>query len=300
MTLTILLILYCAVGIISRVSSKTCSMVVSARTSRVRYLAYLVLTGIIACIVFFILGGFKLTFNLPTLLFSLVFALVCIASVVANLSIYRFSSVAGAVVLSSFGGNLASLVVGATLFREAITERSVIRILFLFVAAVMAFIETKKKEKSERRGMRDTLILGLLLLLLIAAGCGNSVTMKLYGTTEGVSDNNSFFFLTNVVIIVFALIPLIAEIFKSHEVKSEILPLFRPIPLLAMTANTATSNIMSLLSISIYALMDVSVFNPMASAFGIIAGLVASLIFREKLGLLSYLAAAAAVVAVII
>ena len=175
-----------------------------------------------------------------------------------------------------------------------------IRILFLFIAAVMAFVETRQKEKSEKRGMRDTVILGLLLLLLIGAGCGNSVVMKLYGTAEGVSDNNSFFFLTNVVISVFALIPLIVEIFKSREAKAEILPLFRPIPLLAMTANTATSNIMPLLSISIYALMDMSVFNPMASAFGIIAGLVASLIFREKLGPLSYLAAAAAVVAVII
>lgn len=301
MTLPILLLLYCGVGIVSRVASKTCSNIVAARTSIVKYLSYLVITGIIACGVFFVLGGFKLSFNTPTLLFSLAFALVCIASVVATISIYRFSSVAGAVVLASFGGNLASMAVGALIFGETITPSSLLRIGLLFIGCIFTFIETKKGEKrDEKRGARDTLILLLLLLLLVAAGCGNTVTMKLYGITPGVSDNNSFFFLTNVVIIVFSIIPLIALLLKRGAAAGEIRPLFRPIALVAMTANTATSNVMSLLSISIFALMDVSVFQPMSSAFAIIAGLVASLIFREKLGLFSYLAAATAVLAVII
>ena len=301
MTLPILLLLYCGVGIVSRIASKTCSNIVAAQTSIVKYLSFLVITGIIACGVFFVLGGFKLSFNTPTLLFSLAFALVCIASVVANISIYRFSSVAGAVILSSFGGNLASVAAGALIFEEIISARSILRVGLLFVGCILTFIKTKKNEqKGEKRGARDSLILALLLLLLVAAGCGNTVTMKLYGIAEGVSDNNSFFFLTNAVIILFALIPLIVLCIKRRESFSQIKPLFRPISFLAMTANTSASNVMSLLSIWIYALMEVSVFNPMSSAFAIIAGLVASLVFRERLELLDYLAAATAIFAVII
>jgi drug/metabolite transporter (DMT)-like permease len=46
--------------------------------------------------------------------------------------------------------------------------------------------------------------------------------------------------------------------------------------------------------------MQVSVYTPVTSALGIVSGVIGSLIFRERLGVFSYLAAAAAIIAVII
>jgi drug/metabolite transporter (DMT)-like permease len=46
--------------------------------------------------------------------------------------------------------------------------------------------------------------------------------------------------------------------------------------------------------------MDLSVYTPVSSAIGVIVAVIASVIFRERLGIFSYLAAAVACVAVII
>jgi hypothetical protein len=46
--------------------------------------------------------------------------------------------------------------------------------------------------------------------------------------------------------------------------------------------------------------MDISIYSSISAALGVLVGVVSSLIFREKLGIFSYLAAAVACVAVII
>ena len=76
--------------------------------------------------------------------------------------------------------------------------------------------------------------------------------------------------------------------------------LLRPRRLISLAGNTVCSNISSLVGIWIVAQMDISVYTPIGSALGIVVGVVASLIFREKLGIFSYLAAAVACAALII
>ena len=53
-------------------------------------------------------------------------------------------------------------------------------------------------------------------------------------------------------------------------------------------------------NVYIIARMDVSVYSPISSATGILAGLVASLIFKEKIGIFSCIPAVIALIAVII
>jgi hypothetical protein len=42
------------------------------------------------------------------------------------------------------------------------------------------------------------------------------------------------------------------------------------------------------------------VFSPISSAIGILVGVIGSMLFRERLGIFSYIAAAASVIAVIL
>ena len=70
--------------------------------------------------------------------------------------------------------------------------------------------------------------------------------------------------------------------------------------MISIVGSTFAANIASLVSAWIIAQMDISVYTPVMSSIGIIAGFIGSLIYREKLGVLSYIAIAAAIVAVII
>ena len=67
-----------------------------------------------------------------------------------------------------------------------------------------------------------------------------------------------------------------------------------------MAGNVICSNVGSLMGILLIALIDVSVYSPVTSALTILAGVAGSLLLRERLGLLSYLAAALACVAMVI
>ena len=60
---------------------------------------------------------------------------------------------------------------------------------------------------------------------------------------------------------------------------------------LVFVGNTVCNNVGSLVGILLIAIIDVSVYSPLVSALGIISGVAASLIFRQRLGALSYLAA---------
>ena len=70
--------------------------------------------------------------------------------------------------------------------------------------------------------------------------------------------------------------------------------------MIAIAGNTVCGNISSIVSVLIMAQLDVSIYSPISSALGIIVGVIGSLMFKEKLGVYAYIAAAVSCIAVII
>ena len=305
--ISLLLCALIGVNVINRVASKTCSNVVAARNNQIRYLLYLTLVGAVACTVFFALGGFRIKVTGITLLYAQIYSGVCVLSCICNMEAFKLANISGVVVLSSFGGLVATSLVGFFLFGEEIKLTTLLKIAIMLVAALLTFIDAKRFEgPSAKRKSSATLKLIIIILLLILAGSGNNIILKLYGRAEGVADINSMFFFTNAFQGALALTLFLLLSFKGRRdetVRSQFrdsLNLFSIIPILAIAASTFSSNVGSLLSAELIKLMDMSVYTPVSSAAAILAGFIASFIYRERHSVLFYLTAALSLAAVLI
>ena len=76
--------------------------------------------------------------------------------------------------------------------------------------------------------------------------------------------------------------------------------ILKPLPLLVIIGNTFASNLNSIISAKLIKIMDLSLFTPVSSAITILAGVVASFIYRERHGVWFYISAVFALLAVII
>lgn len=305
---TLLLFALTAAEVVGKIASKTCSNVIAAKSSRIKYFVYLIFVGIIACGILFALNGFKISCNPRTLLYALLYSAICSVIAVCGLEIMKFANIAGVLVLSSFGSLISSALVGIFVFHEEISRRTLIKICIMFIPAVLTFIETKyaKKDAPKKQGKSASFKLAVILLLLIAVRCGNNVLLKFYKMDTAVTDISSMFIFTNVFQALTSLVPLVFYIIKNRstpELRTELADarsIFRLIPILAIIGSTSMSNIVSLISAELIGIMDISLYTPTVSALGMISGVIASFIYRERHGAIFYISASIALIAVII
>ena len=302
-----LLVIYMLSSVGSTSFSKATSKVVSG-ASRAKYSLFLIVNGLTACFFFWIFGGFKLDVNLPTLIYSAIYALIVALILILTMIAYRMVSVSGVNIIKSGCGLLGTSAIGFILFSEELSFNSVLRITIMTAAIVFTFIDSRCKDggdASVKRGAGERRAgsvssLAIVLILLVAVSCANTVTLKYYTMDTRVADDNSFFFLTNLFISAGCAVVLIFEALAAKGRISEASEIFKPRALVSIVGNTLCSNVGSLVGILLLAQMQVSVYTPVTSALGIVAGVIGSLVFRERLGVFSYLAAAAAIIAVII
>ena len=305
---TILLLALTVAEVVGKVASKTCSNIIAAKSSRIKYFIYLIIVGIIACGVLFTLNGFKVSCNPRTLLYALVYSVICSVIAVCGLEIMKYANISGVLVLSSLGSLISSALVGAFIFGEDIAPKTLVKMGIMFIPAVLTFIEAKQsqKESAKKRGKSAIIKLAVILLILITVRCGNNVLIKLYRMDSGVTDISSMFIFTNLFQSLTSLVPLIVYVIRKHstpELRAEIADaksILRLLPIIAIIANTTTSNVVSLISAELIGLMDISLYTPTVSALGMISGVIASFIYRERHGVFFYISAALAVIAVII
>ena len=270
--------------------------------SRAKYSLYLIIVGAFACFFFWLFSGLSIKVNLPTLIFAFFFALVAASATVLRMIAFGLASVSGVNIIMSGSNIICSLLIGALLFSEEITFLKIVRALLMIASISFTFLETKKGERTES-GVRDgrkRIKLFFVMMFIIVTCCAETVVMKLFTLDRRVSDDNSFFFLTNLLLAIGCAAIVVFDLIRKKESFDNIRDLFKPKRLSCFLGSTFSANLGSIASIGMVALLDVSVYTPMTAALGIISGLVSSIIFKEKLGWASYLAAAIAVVTVII
>ena len=307
MNIVLLFLLLAASSLGAKAFSKLCSNML-AENSVAKYSLVLILTSLIACGFFFVSGGFHLAISGMTLLYSAIYALVVAVSVVSNLMVYRYASISDVNVTTSACGMICTALIGYVFFAEEVSLRGILRLAIMLAAIVLVFLDQKQAaaptppsdatEKDAPKGSRHLTILIVLLGVVTLAVCANTIVLKLFTASPRVTDQNSFFFFTNVVLAVFAAVALAIDSRRHPGTFSEALTLLQPRKLVSMAGNTVCSNIGSIVSVLIVAQMDVSIYSPLTTAIGILVGLVGSWIFCERLGRFSYLAAAVSVVVI--
>lgn len=268
-----------------------------AANSKKGYALFLTINSVAACLFFWITGGFSLRLNAVTFGYAAAFAAVVFVSLVLNLYVYRYIQIASVTVIRSASSLVLGTVIGCALFQEVLTGRDMIRIALMFFAVILVSVSAcgthgKVAYKQNWKGFAA-------LTFLVASGGASMIVQKYFAVDSRVTDENSFFFFTNVILL-FAVVPwLVAECRHGSTDRSNWRMLLKPFPF-AYIANTVCSNIGSLITVWLLETMAVSLFTPLSTAFGIIAGVMASLLFRERIGIHLFFAAGLSVLAVII
>ena len=299
MNIWLLFLITSVVSLMSKAFSKLCSNMV-AQSSAAKYSLILIVNSLVACLFFWCSGGFFLSLNVATIGYSVVYALVAAVSLLSNLLVYRYASISGVNILSSGCGMVCSTAVGWFVFSEQIDERDLIRLTIMLTAVFFVFLDQKRSGCKEQEQKNKLISLILVIAVMTLCSCANTVVLKLFAESDAVTDENSFFFFTNVVLLVGS-----ASVFGGacacrRGAFRDSIALLRPKRIISVAGNTVCSNIATVISVLIMAQMDLSMYSPISAAIGVVIGLLGSLLFRERLGVLSYVAAAVACVAVII
>lgn len=302
MSVPLLFLLTAVVGLGSKAFSKLCSNMLT-QNSVSKYSLVLMINSLVACFFFGLFSGFSISVNTTTLIYSLIYAVIAATSVIFGFVVYRYTSISNVNIVSSSCTMICTAIIGWVFFFEDVNTLNIIRIIIMLFAIVLVFLDQRKRDivdNSTISQKRNIIPLILIIAVITACGCANTVVLKSFAMSEAVTDENSFFFFTNVILLFASLIAFaISCLRKKGEFRSSV-KLLRPKKLISIAGNTFCANISSFVSVLIVAQLDVSIYSPISSALGIIVGLVGSLIFREKLGVFAYVAAAVAGLAVII
>lgn len=293
-----------AVSVAGRVCAKRCSNSVAENAVAPQAL-YVMLNGIAACIFFFISGGFRIAVNWETLVFAFLFALICTTSVLSSLVAYKLSTIAGVSIIAGACSTVCSMLIGSLVFRETLDTRRILRLLILLSACALVTLNVLKKEKAveEATGVakkRQGIRFAIVLILFVAVGCSNTLLSKAFVRSETVTDENSYFFLTNAIMVVAGAAVLGVRAITARQETKKAFYLLQPKNLLTISLNTITSNMISLIGIWLMALVDLAVYSPVNQALGVLSAVTASFLFKEKQGLLLWSAAVLACISVLI
>lgn len=298
MVLPLLLALNFAIGLVSNICKKYYSIAVAHGGSAAKP-ALLLINSVVALFFFAAFAGFKLEINTVTAIYSLLYALVAGATLLASVVMMRLADIATVTVISTAFGLFVGSGVGVFIFGETLGKSEILKIAIMLVASLLVFLGTKSGNKSEGSGKGSVLgLLAAVLMVSILSGI-STVILKYFSLEPNVKSENVMFFYTNVFLGVGSAIWFLINLKKTRGIKKSFF-VFNFKGYIAIVGNTIANNIGSILSIWLLAAMSVTAYTPVSSALGIVAGVVSSLILKEKLNKYSVAAAAISVFAVIL
>lgn len=238
---------------------------------------YSVITGGIASLFFFLSSGCKIHINFATFVYALAFSLVVMVGYVATLFVVKFLDVSSVAVLTSTLSLLMSYLSGSIFLSESISVTDAIKGVMMIAASILLHFPFKK-------GMFKFHPAGILLAFLSACVTSSATIMSnLFANDTRVTDSNSYFFLTNVIIVIFSLFA--SLILKKGNFRA-LIKEFTTFPAknyLHTAVVTMSSNIGSLFQILIFASGDGVIFyTPIASALVLISSGIVAILLKEK------------------
>ena len=254
-----------------------------SRSTKTYYdiLIYILLTGVMACGVFAVSAGFKFTLDARIFMYAAVYAVAAFIANFTAIPIYRYMGIAEANVCRSCISFAVISVSGYIIFSEKVTPVSVIRILLMILATLTVYFGHKDIQNEKNK---DKKAMGIGIFICIVAsfsGLLATVTSKAFAADERVSDANSLFFFTNMIMIVLSLIFVLA--FKMAGKANAASDRLKSWQYGMIFLTTLASNISSLLQVLILETGNVSMYAPLSGALNLLAAQTVSVLYREKI-----------------
>ncbi len=270
--------------------------------STAKYALFEMLIGITGAIFFFFSSGCRISLNFTTLMYALIYALVCLINTPLSLLLYKFATIAGIKIISSLFSLIGSLVLGFLLFNENIETIHIVRLLVISAAVFLVFIDAKRQESNntpretcEKETKKNNVLQVIIVFAgVLLLGLASTVIQKSFSVSRNVTDESSWLFMLHIFHIFIPLIIFIIAIIKDRNQFADSLEPLKLKRLFPVVLRTASFNLSSLVAVWIMARMDLAIYTPLSICIGLILGVVSSWIFRERMGVFSYLAVAVA------
>lgn len=262
---------------------------------------YNIINALFACGFFLVSAKFKINLNVPTIIYSVVYALIICVNLSAQIFAYSKAPVSIVTLMSMGGGILIPSIFGIVRFGEPLTARLIISSVLIITASFLPFVGKRKNEKPFSLAAVLT-----CLLMFVLAGL-SVILLKLYAVDTTVCDSTSMFFLTNAAIVLVCLIALGIYIAKDKAVRSgdgvisNVIHAYKPFHIFLIVSKTALANFSSLVQIIILAEMSASTFSILSSSMSLIgASAISAFLFREKQGIGTVFAVILAIAAIVV
>ncbi|MBE7044319.1 MAG: hypothetical protein E7397_02225 [Ruminococcaceae bacterium] len=262
------------------------------RTDPVHFISYNFINALLASVYFFVGNGFVLNMNLITFLYSVVFALIVILALILGILALSRVSISLSGITSTAGSTILSALFGILFLKEPSSLRLFLSAAFMLCAILIPY------RKFWNSGEKNSIPICAALFLIAGASV---ILQKLYTITPGVCDSQSFFLMTNLIIVGVCAIVLGVMMLRHPQEKKLLLCPFSKKQLGNIAARTLLSNIGSIITMVLLANMNVSVYTVVSSALGIISGAILSkFVFREYMPRENWIAVLCAIAAILI
>lgn len=259
---------------------------------------YNLINALIACGFFYVGAGFRVTVNWQTGVYALVYAAIICVNLSAQVYAMTKVTVSLVTLMTVAGGVLIPAVFGIVYYGEVLTIRLALSAVLIIGATVLPFV-------GQKQNLRITPVAILICAILFVLSGASVILMQLYARDSRVCDSQSFFLLTNAVIVLMCLGVLGGVLIKEpgFGIASirRLWGIFTGQQVLTIGAKTALANICSILQVLILRQMDASTYAVLNSSLSLIgATAVSALCFREKQGKANGVAVVLAITALIV
>ena len=252
---------------------------------------YILVNIVAATLYFYFLAGTNVPINLPTLIFSVVYALIGMLAVTVSLVSYNFAAVAYITVISGALGTIIPFLY-ELLFTDIVFSAGKITSVFFRIMAISVILLFNKKEKVSKTGVFLCVVLGL-----ISGAAG--VTTRMYATFPNVESDGSFFFWTNV----FTLPMILISCLKKGSVK-ELVADFKKIKKINYVYSLGSmviNNAITFVSIDIMRNISGTVYGILSGSLGLImATIISLLVYKERLSFKTLISVGLSIIAVVL
>lgn len=285
----LLLGIYIAASFLNEVFLKKNSNVL--RGGKTDQPVFILITAVTACLFFTLESGFSIRINGITWLYAAAYAVIVLVALLVMLIIYRYASIPTVSVIKNTLTLLVTSAVGSALFDEEFSWMTGLRIVLLILASGLIYYaqcrEMQGGDDADRAaaaaGQRKKRTVFLILMaVLVLDICATTLLTKSFALREDVSDSASYCFATNVFLFGMGAVWLLIVGWGKRGEIAHGLRRLRPKHYLSIAMQTISSNVVSLVSIPLTAMLAVASYSAYTSAIGIIAATLASLCFREK------------------
>ncbi len=293
------------IHIFSLILNKKCSNILSSKGSAGKAV-YVLITGIFSGFLYFAYSGFSLEINSTCILYAFLYG-ICSTIAGITITIYKYADVATVSVTKSSLSLILTSLVGFIIFSEPVTESRIIKILLTLAVVFIVFINSRreitqntKNNVSASQKRHNFLMFSLLIGIQLPVFVFGAYQSKMVAKFNAVPDLNSYYCLTNLFMVLFALIWIAVLTAKDKDSIKECISVVKSKSIFVILSLLVIGTFSAILGIVILKYIDISLYSPLNSALTFIGSALVSLLFREKLSKLVWLAVAISIIAVII